>query len=77
MSTQINVVKRSFEFTNDEQKVLILAINCQLTDLTQRIRRARELGRLDIVNQLSLRYKSNEYLLDMLYRKTDFKPSGF
>lgn len=77
MTTQINVVKRSYEFTNDEQKVLILALSCQLTDLTQRIRRARELGRLDLANQLSLRYRANEQLLDELYKNTDFKPAGF
>lgn len=77
MTTQINVVKHSYEFTDDEQKVLILALSCQLTDLTQRIRRARELGQLDMANQLSLRYKANEQLLDEFYKNTDFKPAGF
>lgn len=77
MTTNTELVKRSYEFTNDEQKVLILALSCQLTDLTQRIRRARELGRLDLANQLSLRYRANEQLLDELYKNTDFKPAGF
>lgn len=77
MTTNTELVRRSYEFTNDEQKVLILALSCQLTDLTQRIRRARELGRLDLANQLSLRYRANEQLLDELYKNTDFKPAGF
>lgn len=34
MNTNAELVKRSYEFSNDEQKILILALSCQLTDLT-------------------------------------------
>ncbi|MFB5458279.1 hypothetical protein ACE40W_22755 [Enterococcus avium] len=77
MNTNTEIVKRSYDFSNDELQILSLSLGAELGRLEKLIQSYKELDETEKLRSLVIKHRNTEKLYLEIAGKTDFRFASY